>query len=382
MFSYKYASSLLVVLFLLLASCKEKEEKIHEVEDSKSGNLIKYANGFDIQYFEGYKKLIVKRPFPNAKESFEFILESSNEKIDREWKVPSIKIPVNEIVVTSTTHIPMLELLKVEDCLVGFQNTKNVSSDKIRARIDSGKVRELGKEAAINTEVLFELNPDVVIGFAMTKTNKTYNLIEQNGIPVIINGDWLEETPLGRAEWIKFFGVLFDLEQKADSIFQNIEKNYFKAKNIAQNSYKKPTILSGAIMRNDLWSLPGGESFVAQFLRDANLNYLWKDTEGKGSLNLSFESVLEKGQMADYWIAPGYFTSKQQMIETNKLYKDFAAFQNNKIYTPSTKTGKTGGVIYFELGSTRPDLVLKDIIKITNPELLPEYTLTFFEAMQ
>jgi iron complex transport system substrate-binding protein len=266
--------------------------------------------------------------------------------------------------------------------LVGFQNTKYISSEKTRQRIDSGFVKELGKEASMNTEILFELEPDLVVGFSMNKTNKTYNLIEQNGIPVIINSDWLEETPLGRAEWIKFFGVLFDKEKEADSIFKEIEANYLSAKKIALNSKERPTVLSGAIMSKDIWSLPAGESFVAQYLQDANVNYLWKDSKGKGSLSLSFESVFEKGQKADYWIAPGYFSSKEQMLGSNKHYVDFTAFQNNTIYTPSTKAGKTGGVIYYELAPTRPDLVLKDIIKITNPSLLPNYKLTFFEQMK
>jgi iron complex transport system substrate-binding protein len=276
----------------------------------------------------------------------------------------------------------MLELLGVEKSLVGFQDTNYISSEKTRKRIDSGFVRELGNEAAMNTEVLFELQPDVVIGFAMNSVNKTYNLIEKHGIPVIINGDWLEETPLGRAEWIKFFGVLFNKEKEADSIFRKIEQEYLAAIVIAKKARNKPSILSGAIMRNDIWSLPAGESFVAQFLEDANVNYLWKDSKGKGSLQLSFESVLDKAQKADYWIAPGYFSSKAQLIENNPHYKNFVAFKTNNIYTASTKKGATGGVIYYELGPTRPDLILKDLIKITNPNLLPNYRLSFFEKMK
>ena len=276
----------------------------------------------------------------------------------------------------------MLELLGVEKSLVGFQDTNYISSEKTRKRIDSGFVRELGNEAAMNTEVLFELQPDVVIGFAMNSVNKTYNLIEKHGIPVIINGDWLEETPLGRAEWIKFFGVLFDKEKEADSLFRKIEQEYLAAIAIAKKVRNKPSILSGAIMRNDIWSLPAGESFVAQFLEDANVNYLWKDSKGKGSLQLSFESVLDKAQKADYWIAPGYFSSKSQLIENNPHYKNFTAFKTNNIYTASTKKGATGGVIYYELGPTRPDLILKDLIKITNPTLLPNYKLNFFEQMK
>jgi iron complex transport system substrate-binding protein len=362
---------------LFFNSCGPKSPEKNELNLVELSNQIKYAKGFDIQHFENYKKLIIKAPYPDAKETIEFVLTNATDSTSNDAQIAT---PIQQVVVTSTTHIPMLELLGVENSLVGFQNTQYVSSEKTRARIDSGFIKELGKEFAMNTEVLFELKPDVVIGFAMTKTNKTYNLIEQNGIPVIINGDWLEETPLGRAEWIKFFGVLFDKEKEADRIFNQIENDYLQAVEIAKRSKNQPTILSGAVMRNDVWSLPGGESFVAQFLDDANLNYLWKDSTGKGSLNLSFETVLEKGLDADFWIAPGYFSSKSQMLDANKNYVRFKAFKDN-IYTPSTKMGATGGVIYYELAPTRPDLVLKDIIKITNPELLPNHELVFFERM-
>ncbi|MDA7798855.1 ABC transporter substrate-binding protein, partial [Flavobacteriaceae bacterium] len=324
----------------------------------------------------------IKKPYPDASKNLEFILTSSPSVIEGTLTLNTIQVPVKNIVVTSTTHIPMLELLGVEKSLVGFQDTNYISSEKTRKRIDSGFVRELGNEAAMNTEVLFELQPDVVIGFAMNSVNKTYNLIEKHGIPVIINGDWLEETPLGRAEWIKFFGVLFDKEKEADSLFRKIEQEYLAAIAIAKKVRNKPSILSGAIMRNDIWSLPAGESFVAQFLEDANVNYLWKDSKGKGSLQLSFESVLDKAQKADYWIAPGYFSSKAQLIENNPHYKNFTAFKTNNIYTASTKKGVTGGIIYYELGPTRPDLILKDLIKITNPTLLPNYKLNFFEQMK
>jgi iron complex transport system substrate-binding protein len=375
----KRTSVALLICSLLFIACQPQNAKKEGLQIPKQSFQVKYAKGFDIQYFEGFKKLIIKIPYPDAKEQFEYIFVSQKNSTSKQQ---TMRTPIKEIVVTSTTHVPMLELLGVEDRLVGFQNTKYISSEKTRARIDAGFVKELGKESAMNTEVLFELNPDLVIGFAMSKTNKTYNLVEQNGIPVIINSDWLEETPLGRAEWIKFFGLLFEKEKEADSIFNRIEKDYKAAVEIAQSNDKKPTILSGAIMRNDVWNLPAGESFVAQFLQDANLTYPWQDTEGKGSLNLSLETVLEKGQNADYWVAPGYFSSKDQMLEANKLYQNFDAFKNNQIYTPSTKTGPTGGVIYFELAPTRPDLVLKDIIKITNPDLLPNYELTFFELMK
>ena len=185
----------------------------------------------------------------------------------------------------------MLELLNEESSIVGFPHTTYISSEKTRTLIDAGKIKEIGKESSLNTEILLDLQPELVVGYSITSADKSLTTVQKAGISVIYNGDWLEETPLGRAEWIKFFGVLYNKEKQADSIFNAIETNYLKAKKIALKATTKPTILSGAIMSKDIWNLPAGESFVAQFLKDANLNYLWKDSKGKGSLSLSFESM-------------------------------------------------------------------------------------------
>ncbi|OSY89599.1 ABC transporter substrate-binding protein [Tenacibaculum holothuriorum] len=360
----------IVFFFTLLSitSCK-KEQKESTFSIDKKTKKIEYADGFDIDE----NKIIIKSPYPKAEETFTYSFGKKNS---------DLKNNISKLVVTSTTHIPALELLNKEHLLVGFPHTKYISSEKTRARIDSGFIKELGKEHSLNTEILLDLNPDLVVSFSMGKMNKTLTTIQQAGIPIILNGDWLEETPLGRAEWIKLFGAILNEQQKADSIFNSIKKNYEEAVKIAQKATTKPTILSGAIMSKDIWNLPAGESFVAQYLKDANLDYLWKNSKGKGSLSLSFESVLDKGKDADFWISPGYFSSKKQLLESNKHYAEFKAFKNDNIYTPNLKKGKTGGVLYFELAPTRPDLVLKDIIKITHPELLPNYKLTFFEKMK
>ena len=370
-----------VLLFLLISiSCKKEVVKVDKKVQSES--TIKYAKGFDIINDNGTKKLIIKSAYQNSKETFSYNLYK---------KVPinaianatlnNIKIPVKKIVVTSTTHIPMLELLNEETAIVGFPYSKFVSSEKTRALIDAGKITEVGKETSLNTEILLDLQPELVVGYSVSSADKSLTTIQKAGIPVMYNGDWLEETPLGRAEWIKFFGVLFDKEKQADSIFKVIENNYLDAKKIALKSDKKPTILSGAIMSKDIWNLPGGESFVATFFKDANFNYLWKDTKGKGSLSLSFESIFDKGQNANLWLAPAHYTSKEQLIKSNPLYAEFNAFKNNNIYTPISLKGKTGGIIYYELAPTRPDLVLKDLIKIVQPELLKEYEFTFYRKL-
>jgi len=229
--------------------------------------------------------------------------------------------------------------------------------------------------------LLLDLKPDIVIGFSINSNNKMFATIEKMNIPVILNGAWLEETPLGRAEWIKLFGVLFNKEKEADSIFSNIEKNYLEAKKIALNAERIPTIISGGLFK-DIWNLPAGESFEATFLADANTNYLWKDAKGTGSLSLNIENVFEKGHDAEIWISPSFYNSLEQLKNANDIYPKFKAFKNDHVYTFVNKKGTTGGLLYFELAPARPDLVLKDLIKIAHPELLPDYEFTFFEKLK
>jgi iron complex transport system substrate-binding protein len=369
-----------VLLFLLISiSCKKEVVKVDRKAPSQS--TIKYAKGFDIINENGSKKLMIKSAYQNSKEVFEYQIKTKTPNTIVDNKNGVIEVPVKRIVVTSTTHIPMLELLNEETAIVGFPYSKFVSSERTRALIDAGKITEVGKETSLNTEILLDLQPELVVGYSVSSADKSLTTIQKAGINVIYNGDWLEETPLGRAEWIKFFGVLFNKEKQADSIFNVIEANYLEAKKIALKTTKKPSILSGAIINKDIWNLPGGESFVATFFKDANFNYLWKETKGKGSLSLSFESVFDKGQNANLWLAPAHYTSKEQLIKSNPLYKEFDAFKNDNIYTPTSIKGKTGGIIYYELAPTRPDLVLKDLIKIAQPELLKDYEFTFYKKL-
>ncbi|WP_333694428.1 ABC transporter substrate-binding protein [Flavobacterium sp.] len=361
-------------------SCQQKEKKNTEIQSQE--NYIRYATGLSIQKHDDFSIVTVSNPWPTSDKKYTYILHKKSAKIpDSLQKYAAIQVPIKSIVVTSTTHIPALELLGVEDKLVGFPNTDYISSEKTRTLIETGKIREIGSNQSLNTEVLLDMQPDVIIGFGVDGEKKTYDNLQQNGLKILYNGDWTEQHPLGRAEWIQLFGVLFGLEEKADEVFKTIEKDYLAAIALAQKATLKPTILSGAIYQ-DQWYLPQGKSWAAQFLDNANANYLWKDSKGTGSLSLSFETVFETAQNADFWIGPGQFTSFEQLEKANPNYKHFKAVQNKNVYSFSSKKGKTGGVIYYELASNRPDLVLKDLIKIIHPELMKDYELYFFEKLK
>ena len=376
---------LLVSLILVVFSCNKAEEKLNKKASEDLDSSMKYAEGFIVTTNNTYKILEIKNPWPNAEKNYKYALihEKDEAKItlNRNEFDGIITIPIKQIVVTSTTHIPALELLNVEQTLIGFPGSDYISSEKTRQRIQDGFVRELGKNEGVNTEVLLELNPDVVIGYGVDGTNKTLETIKNSNIPVIYNGDWVEGSPLAKAEWIKFFGVLYNKEKMADSIFNHIEREYLEAKKIASNVTTKPSILSGA-MHKDIWYLPNASSSEAQLLKDANTNYLWSDTSGGGSLALNFETVLEKAKDADLWFSPSYYNSLEDLEKANQHYTKFKAFQNKDVYTFSNTTGKTGGVLYYELGLARPDLVLKDLVKICHPELLVDYKPFFFKLLE
>jgi iron complex transport system substrate-binding protein len=205
--------------------------------------------------------------------------------------------------------------------------------------------------------------------------------LQKSGLKVMIQGDWMEQSPLGKAEWIKLYGALFGKEKEAKAHFDNIVRDYNAALLSVKNSKAETSVLYGS-MYQDQWFVARGNSWVAQFLRDAKSNYLWKDLEGTGSLGLSFEDILDKAKNAGCWIAAGPYKSLAELENTNPHYSQFDAFKNKNVYTFESKLGATGGTVYYELGPSRPDLVLKDFVKIFHPELLPDYELTFAQKLK
>ena len=378
--------NIILVFVFLVVSCKTdiKKEKIDLPISENQTFEINHAKGFNIEKAGDLTVLKISSPWPNSESSYSYALIPKDKMSTMTLNIDEydaiIATPVNNIVVTSTTHIPALEALGVLDKLSGFPDTQYISSKKARRLIDDEKIKELGNNKALNTEMVIELNPELVVGFSISSENKAYETLQRANIPVVYNGDWTEQTPLGKAEWIKFFAPFFGLEKKADSLFKKIERSYVTAKSLAQKAETKPTVLSGALYK-DVWYLPGGNSWAAQFLQDANADYLWKETTETGSLSLSIEAVLTKAKNADFWVSPSQFTSYSAMEKAGRHYPQFEAFKNRKLYTFAKTTGETGGLLYYELAPNRPDLVLKDLVHIFHPTLLPDHKPFFFQAL-
>jgi len=372
------------LFLMLLISCKEKK-KLLPIDRPRATPNLQYANGFSIYADGDIMTIEVSSPWPGAKKSFTYALVPKDKlasiTLPKDVYDAIIATPVQNMVITSTTHAPALESLGVLDVVSGFPNTDLISSPAARTRIENGQIKELGTNENINTEVILELKPEVIMGFGINSANKAYETIQRSGIPIVYNGDWTEQTPLGKAEWIKFFAPFFEKEAEADSIFRQIENSYKEAKRLAEKVTAKPTVLTGGLYK-DVWHVAGGNSWMAQFLIDANADYLWATTDNTGSIGLSLEAVLEKGQHANFWFNPSLYTSYGELLRANAHYEQFDAFKNRKIYSNAVNKGATGGLLFYELAPQRPDLVLKDLISILHPGLLPNYEPRFFMPLR
>ncbi|WGK64180.1 ABC transporter substrate-binding protein [Croceiramulus getboli] len=370
-----------IIFCLLLMACKQESAAPEKASPEHTLSSIEYATGFRVNETEGITMVEVKNAWPGSDKVFKYALLQAGQNLPKGIAVDAqIKVPIASIVVTSTTHIPSLEMLDAAEKLMGFPNLDYISSSLTRSLIEEGRIIELGQNESLNTEVVLSLQPDALVTFGVEGENKNLALLKQAGIAVLYNGDWTEQDPLGKAEWIKFFGLLLGKEKQADSIFKSIANNYHQTVALAEQATRQPTVLSGAPYK-DVWYVPQGNSWAAKLIKDAQGDYLWRDTSGTGSLSLSVEHVLEKAQNAEFWIGPGQYTSYSSMNQSSDVFNLFQAVHQRKVYTFAAKKGATRGLIYYELAPNRPDWVLQDLVHILHPKLLPDHEMHFFTPL-
>ncbi len=373
-----------VILFFsfVLFCCEQKKAGRNSLETDTPKTQVKYAQGFKVTSFKGATMVEVTCPFQGATTGITYLLVPRGQPVpEHDSDIKVVFTPLNSIVCTSTTHIPFLDYLGETDKLIGFPSTNYISSVKTRKRIDDGNVEELGIDKGMNLEKLVSLKPDVVMGYIVSSDYGQFKKIEELGVRVIINAEYLEKHPLGRAEWIKFMALFFNKEARADSAFQLIEKKYNETKNLVADIKEHPTVLSGVVY-GDTWFLPGGKNYASTLLKDAGCSYLWADDPSNGFLQLSFESVYETAHAADLWIGVASFESLAEIKNSDQRYARFRPYVTKQVYTYNVRKGATGGSEFMELGYLRPDIVLQDIVKIAHPDVLPEYELYFHKKIE
>lgn len=355
---------ILLFNFLLINACKQSSKLQKNIQSSST---FKYAKHIRVNNYDGYKLLTITGAYPGAPD-YNYVLKKTKKSLPDSLKsYQVINIPLQNIVVTSTTHLTPLKILGLQDKLIGFPNTSYISNPVFRKLVKNGQIKELGSGRQINTEKLLMLHPDLLMQFSSGPVQNSDKTFIKNGIPVLYNADWMEQNPLGRAEWLKVFGILFDKEKLADSIFSQIEVRYLKIKQQIDTISQKPLVFQGGSF-GDKWFVPGGRSYAAQLIKDAGGQYLWKDDTHNGSITLNFENVLLQLPKADVWLNPGMLISREAITKEIPVAKDFKSFKTDRIYTYNLTRGPGGGVLYFEESNAYPDRVLSDLFHIFHPE--------------
>jgi len=383
---------LIILLSGLFLACSTSSSLYEKSETQFAGKdlftektKIAHAKGFIIDYHDNYKVVKILSPFEKSTDTMTYVLlQRGTPKPKGYAESQVIEIPLRSLVVMSSMHIGLVGFLEAEDILTGMGNLKYVSSPKVLERIKAGKVVEVGKDQGINEELLVTMHPDLImaIGSPVSKINR-YQSLKQAGIPVMINSEWIETTPLARAEWAKLLAALLNKEAVINKKFREVEKEYNRLANLAKKATAKPSLITG-MNSKDSWFVPNGNSYVCKFLQDAGGSYHWANTKATGSLPLSFETVYPVALKADYWlnVSIGNIQTKADILAKDSRYADFHAFKSGQIYTYNKRFNAQGANDYWESGVVNPHHVLADLIKILHPELLPNHELIYYKQVR
>lgn len=377
-----YRSIFLLILSMFLFSCsREKRQAEHPLFAETDG---KYATGFHIDSFRDYKILHVTDPWQGSDGvHFRYVLAEKGAHIpDSISALPLINVPVTRLICMSTTHVAMIRSLGRIESIIGISGKAYVSDPDLRQMIEKGLVRDVGAEQGLNYELIVSLTPDVLVTYGVTsEVSSMVNRLKDLGIPVILDGDYLEDHPLGKLEWIRFLAALYQEDQMADSIFRRIEQEYLAIRETASAVYPKPRVMTGLPWKGS-WYIPGGTSFAAAFIRDAGASFIWEDAPYREALPLSMEAVFSKAASADVWINCGSALSISEIEDTDARLAQFEPFQTGQVYNNTARLNPSGGNDIWESGVMNPHIILADLVKIFHPELLHEHELVYYEKLE
>ncbi len=367
----------LFIAILSICGCRQQGNEKPEATDSGNRTLVGYARLFNIKEGEGYTSVDVSNPWDTTQFLHRYILVRKDKMLPKNLPEGTlIRTPLDKVVAYSSVHCGIMGALGLEKELAGVCESRYVDLDFVKEGLKNGTIFDLGEAASPNVERIIDISPDAII--ASPLENKGYGKIEKIGVPLIEAVDYMEVTPLGRAEWIRFYALFFCKEQLADSLFNSTVDAYQSVVQIARNAGHKPTVLSET-RTGAVWYIPGGRSYIANLFADAGADYLWKDLKSLGTVPLPFESVLEKGQNADIWVMKynkPQDMSYEDLAKEYSGYENFTAFKNRTIFAANTSK-----VSYYEELPIHPDYVLKDLVWVFHPELLKGYQPRYFKKM-
>lgn len=351
------------------------------------------AVNFTVEYIGSAKLVHVKQPSPGAAGAAYVLAPRGAPEPQGGWAsladdliaahdlAPAVvvEIPIRSLFTSSTTQLPALDILGVVDRLTGVAQKAFVNTASVRALIDADQLVEFAPTYTVDAEAVVVAQPDVLMtsGF----WDDAYDIIQSAGTAIVHNADWVESSPLGRAEWVKFISLFFDREAEAEAWYAGVRADYEAAKALAADVERRPTVHTGQVW-GGIWYASGGRSYVAQLLADAGADYVWADDDSAGSMEHDIETQLAQANAAEFWLhAASWWASAADALAEDSRYAEFASLRNSNVWNPTLATNEQSGNDFFESGSVRPDLVLRDLIAILHPNLLPNHAFVYYQQL-
>lgn len=356
----------------LLASCHHHSTAVSEAvgEERVSDNIFRYAKNVIARPTDFGYRMEVLNPWDSTQRLGSFVLvdEAHHGQPIEAQGATVVNLPVQSVISFSSTQwsvfIELGEIGRVKGILEG----RNIHSPRMKELLSEGVVQDVGTESAKNMELMIQMHPDIILYSPYFDGNQ--DPLRVTGAALFPFADYLESTPLGRAEWIRVVGLLAGCADRADAWFDEIEARYDALRTLCAEVETRPTVFSDLAF-NGQWYVAGGQSYIAKLFEDAGADYLWKDNPSTASFPLDAETILAKARHADFWRVANS-SSLPMTYETlrreNPIYALFDAYKNHRILVCDIQ--ETG---YFETSQIEPDVLLADFISIFHPEVMAEY---------
>jgi len=347
--------------------------------------MITKAERFDLEKTDSCTILTIKNPWQGARdiEQVYYLVKRKSGYFHYNDTTRIIFVPVKKIICTSTTHVAMITALGEEESIAGVSGAKYIYNKSVAERIKSGLIPDIGYDAAIDNELILKIAPDLLIMYGIGSEGEGYTAkLREMGVKVMFDADYLENDPIGKAEWIKLFGALFCKEEMSDSIFKSITASYEQLKNnIAGKIKNRPSVLLGLPFK-DTWYISPGNSYISRLIDDAGGRYLWDDMESSVSMPYSLENVFLQSAKAEFWLNTGSVNSKSEITAFDPRLAAIGSFKKGNLYNNNKRMSPGGGNDYWESGTINPHVILKDIACILHPELFENYDLVYYRKIE
>lgn len=339
---------------------------------------FKYATLLTVVHHQDYTEVMLNNPWKESMTLHRYLLvpDSINPQdislTSHHSPLAStiVRTPLSRSVIFTTVHCAMLMSLDKEDCISGVADLKYIKIPWIQEQVKAGRIIDVGEGMSPMVEKIIDQRPDALF-LSPFENSGGYGRLEEIGIPIIECAEYMEPSPLARAEWLRFYGMLFGCEQKADSLFSVVDSSYCALRNMftvlsEERTVNKKTVLLDKVT-GSVWYVPGGKSTIGQMIQDAGGNYPWADDNHSGSVSLPFEAVLEKAGDADIWLfrySSDHDITPDELLNEHHGYRQFKAFRSGQAYGCDVERS-----LFYEESPFRPDWLLGDYIHILHPDI-------------